>query len=69
MPGSDAADSPETPVGLSWETSDSKSFDDSGVTFTSGDSNDITHFLLLENLVNLDFLLEFISNELDFVGS
>jgi len=67
MPGTDATNSSETSMSLSWESGDTESLDDTGITFTSGDTNDVAHLVLGENLVDEDILLEFGSDEIDFV--
>jgi len=67
MPGTDATDSSETSMSLSWESGDTESLDDTGITFTSGDTNDVAHFVLGENLVDENILLEFGLDEFDFL--
>ena len=68
MPSTDAADSSETSVGLSWETGDAESLDDTGVSLTSGDTNDVAHLVLGENLVDEDVLLKFGADEFDLLS-
>lgn len=68
MPSSDTSDLSETSVGLSWESLDTESADDTFVTFTLGDTEDVDHFVLVEDLGNSDFLLEVLSGEVDLLG-
>jgi len=54
-------------MGLSWESSNSKSFNDTSISFTFGNTNNIAHFIFSENLVNSDFLFKESFNKLNFV--
>jgi len=67
MPGTDATDSSETSMSLSWESGDTETLDDTGVTLTTGDTNNIAHLVLGEDLVDLHFLLEFATDEINFL--
>ena len=67
MPSSDTSDLAETSVRFTVESLDTESLDDTGITFTSGDTNDVAHLVLGENLVDEDILLKFGSDEIDFV--
>jgi len=66
MPASDTSDLSETSVGLSGQSLGSPS---GGCTFESltlGDTDNVEHFVLLENLADSDFLFEVLSGEIDF---
>jgi len=45
----------------------SKSFDNTLESFTFSDSQDISHFILLENGINSDFFFEKIDSEINFL--
>jgi hypothetical protein len=69
MPASDTTDSSETSVGLSWQSLGSPS---GGCTFESltlGDTDDVEHFVLLEDLADFDFLFKVGSGEIDFLSN
>jgi len=59
MPGTDTSDLSETSSGLSWESRDTESLDDTLGSFTSGNGDSINHLIVLENLSDGDFTLEF----------
>ena len=67
MPRSDATDLSETLVSLSGQLSDSVSGDDSLVTVTLGDTDDISEVSSGEHVVNSDFLLEVGEGPVDFL--
>lgn len=67
VPGSDATNLSVTSVGLLLEMLDSPTFDNALETFTLGNTDDIDHFILTENGVNLDFLFEVVVGEVDFL--
>jgi len=58
MPGTDTSDLSETSMGLSWESVDTESLDNTGGTFTSGDGNGIDHLVLGKDGTDGDLLLE-----------
>ena len=68
MPSSDTTDSPETSMGLSRELLDSESLDDTGESVSLGDSEDVDVLEVVEDLVDLDFLLEERLGEVDLLG-
>lgn len=68
MPSSDTSDLSETSVGLSWESLDTESADDTFVSLTLGNTEDIDHFVLVEDLGDSDFLFEVLSGEVDLLG-
>jgi len=53
-------------MSFSWESCDTESFDDTSITFTSSNTNNIAHVIFVENLVNGDFLFEEFSSESNF---
>jgi len=68
MPSSNTTDSSKTSVSLSGKSGNSESLDGSGITFTSGDSNDINHFVVLEDFSNGDFAFEFSNSPVNFLS-
>ena len=68
MPGTDATNSSETSMSLSWESSDTESLDNTSITFTSGYTKNIAHFSFSKDLINSHVLLEFSSDECNFVS-
>lgn len=45
------------------------SFDDTLESFTFGDTDDVHHFVIIENGINFDFLFEITISEIDLLGS
>lgn len=68
MPGSDTSDFSVASVGLLLEVPGAPSLHDSGETFALGDTDDVDELILAEDLVDLDFLLEVLEGEVDFLG-
>jgi len=68
MPSTDTTDLSETSMGLSGESLGTESGGDTFVTFTLGNTEDIDHFVLVEDLGNSDFLFEVLSGEIDLLG-
>lgn len=68
MPRSDTGDLTQTTVGLTGKTGDSPTGGDTGVTFTLGNSQNIHVFILAEDRVDGDFLLEERLGEGDLLG-
>lgn len=66
MPSSDATNFSVPSVGFFLKVSNPESFDDSGEPFTSGDTDDVDHFVLGENLVRFDFFFEEVGSEIYF---
>ena len=58
MPRSNTSDLSKTSVGLSWKSGDTPSCDDTFITSTLGDTNDIDILVLGEDGINSDLLLE-----------
>ena len=69
MPGTDTSDSSETSVGLSWESSDTESVSDTFVSATLGDTNNVDHFVVVEDGSDSDFLFEVLVSEIDLVSN
>lgn len=69
MPGSDTSDSSVTSVSLSWQKSGSPSFGDTGGSVTLGDSQNIDNLSVLENVVDLDFLLKELNGVVNLLSS
>jgi len=59
MPGTNTSDLSETSSSLSWESRDTESLDDTLGSFTSGNGDSINHLIVLEDLSDGDFTLEF----------
>lgn len=55
-------------MGFLLQMFDSESFDDSGHSLTSGDSQNIDHLVFLEDWINFHFFFEEIVSEFDFVS-
>jgi len=68
MPSTDTTDLSETSMGLSGESLGTESGSNTFVTFTLGDTEDIDHFILVEDLGNSDFLFEVLSGEINLLG-
>ena len=58
MPGTDTGNLAETPVGLAGKAGDTPTCDNTFVTLTLGDTNDVNHFIFLKYSINRDFLLK-----------
>jgi len=59
MPGTDTSDLSETSSSLSWKSGDTESLDDTLSSLTSGNGDSINHLIVLEDLSDGDFTLEF----------
>jgi len=68
MPSSDTSDLSETSMGLSGESLSTESLGNTSVTLTLGDTEDVDHFVLVEDLGNSDFLFEMLLGEVDLLG-
>jgi hypothetical protein len=68
MPSTDTTDLSETSMGLSGESLGAESGSDTFVTLTLGNTEDIDHFVLVEDLGNSDFLFEVLSGEINLLG-
>lgn len=55
-------------MGLSGKSGDSESLDGTGVTFTSGDSNNVNHFVVFEDFSNSDFAFKLSNSPVDFLS-
>jgi hypothetical protein len=66
MPASNTTDSSETSVGLSWQSLGSPSGGGTFESLTLGDTDNVEHFVLLEDLADSDFLFELGLGEIDF---
>lgn len=69
MPSTDTSDLSKTSMGLLLQVSNSESLDNSGDSLTLGNSEDIDHLVLLEDLINLDLLLEESVGEINLLGN
>lgn len=69
MPSSDTSDLSKTSMGLLLQVSNSESLDDSGDSLTLGNSDNVDHLVLLEDLINLDFLLEKSVGKINLLGN
>ena len=67
MPSSDTSDFSVTSVGFLLEMSHTPSLHDTGKSFTLGDTNNVDDFVLSEDVVNSDLLLEESMNKVDLV--
>jgi hypothetical protein len=68
MPSTDTTDLSETSMGLSGESLGTESGGDTFVTLTLGNTQNVNHFVLVDNLGNSDFLFEVLSGEIDLLG-
>lgn len=68
MPSTDTSDLSETSVGLSGESLSTESLGNTGVSLTLGDTENVDHFILTEDLGNSDFLFEVLLGEIDLLG-
>jgi len=69
MPSSDTSDLSETSMGLSGESLGTESAGDTFVTLTLGNTEDIDHFIGVDDLGNSDFLFEVFLGEVDLLGN
>jgi len=69
MPSSDTSDLSETSMGLSGESLGTESGSDTFVTLTLGNTENVNHFILVEDLGNSDFLFEVLLGEIDLLGN
>lgn len=58
MPGTNTGNLAETPVGLARKAGNTPTGDNTFITLTLGDTNDVNHLILLEDSFNRDFLLK-----------
>jgi len=68
MPSSDTSDLSETSMGLSGESLGTESAGNTFITLTLGNTEDINHFILINNLRNSDFLFEVLLGEINLLG-
>lgn len=68
MPSTDTSDLSETSMGLSGESLSTESLGNTSVSLTLGDTEDIDHFILTEDLGNSDFLFEVLLGEVNLLG-
>jgi len=68
MPSSDTSDLSETSMGLSGQSLGSESGGDTFVSLTLGNTEDVNHLILVDNLGDSDFLLEVLSGEVDLLS-
>lgn len=65
MPSTDTGDLAETTMGLTRQTGNTPTSDDTVNSATLGDTDDIDHLVLLEDLLHADLLLEQSTAEID----
>jgi len=68
MPSTDTTDLSETSMGLSGESLGSESGSDTFVTLTLSNTENVNHFILVDDLGDSDFLFEVLSGEVDLLG-
>jgi len=68
MPSSDTSDLSETSMGLSGESLGSESGGDTFVTLTLSNTEDIDHFILIDDAGDSDFLFEVLLGEINLLG-
>lgn len=68
MPGTDTSDLTETSMGLSVQSRDTESLDDTTCSLTAGNTNGVEALALLEDLSDADLLLEVVLGPVDLVG-
>jgi len=69
MPSSDTSDLSETSMGLSGKSLSSESLGNSTVSLTLGDTENVDHFILVEDLGDSDFLFEVLLGEVNLLGN
>ena len=69
MPGTDTGDLAETPVGLAGKASDTPTRDNTFITLTLSDTNDVNHLVLLEHSINWDLLLKELVSIVHLIGN
>jgi len=65
MPSTDTSDLAETTVSLAGKLTGAPALGDTGVTVTLGDTNDVNHLVLVEDVVDGDELLEETNGKVD----
>ena len=68
MPSSDTSDLSETSVGLSGESLSTESLGNTTVSLTLSDTENVDHFILVEDLGDSDFLFEVLLGEVNLLG-
>jgi len=68
MPSSDTSDLSKTSMGLSGESLGTESGSDTFVTLTLGNTENVNHFVLVNNLGDSDFLFEMLLGEINLLG-
>lgn len=69
MPSTDTTDLSETSVSLSGHSGDTESLDDTFGSLTSGDSNSVDHFEVIEDFRDGDLTFEFAESPVDLLGN
>jgi hypothetical protein len=69
MPSTDTTDLAETSVGLAGEAGNTESLDDALGSLTTGHTNSVDHFVLLEDLADGNFTLELLEGPVDLLGN
>jgi len=68
MPSTDTTDLSETSMGLSGESLGTESGGDTFVTLTLGNTQNVNHFVLVDDLGDSDFLFEVLLGEVDLLS-
>jgi len=68
MPSTDTTDLSETSMGLSGKSLGTESGGDTFVTLTLSNTEDINHFILVDDLGDSDFLFKVLSGEVNLLG-
>lgn len=68
MPGSNTSDLTETSMRLTVKTRDTESLDGTNHSLTAGNTNGVDNLILVEDVTDLEFLLEFAISEVDLVS-
>jgi hypothetical protein len=68
MPGTNATNFSITSVGFLLQMFDTPSLNDTLETFTLGDTDNIDHFVLVENGINFDFFFEVSLGEVNLLS-
>jgi len=69
MPSSDTSDFSETSMGLSGKSLGTESGSDTFVTLTLGNTENVDHFILIDDAGDSDFLFEVLSGEIDLLSN
>jgi len=68
MPSSDTSDSSKTSMGFSGELLNTESLGDTSVTLTLSNTENVNHFIIIEDGADSDFLFEVLLGEVNLLG-